>query len=59
MIVDNVVCHYRTHIMTMIMIMIIIIIIIEQETTGSIVYLGSGTERKPMIKPLGQRVLAN
>ena len=33
MIVDNVVCHYRTHIMTMIMIMIIIIIIIEQEAT--------------------------
>ena len=30
MIVDNVVCHYRTHNMTMI---IIIIIIIEQETT--------------------------
>ena len=28
MIVDNVVCHYRTHNMTM-----IIIIIIEQETT--------------------------
>ena len=33
MIVDNVVCHYRTHNMTMIMIMIMIIIIIEQETT--------------------------
>ena len=33
MIVDNVVCHYLTHIMTMIMIMIIIIIIIEQEAT--------------------------
>ena len=33
MIVDNVVCHYRTHIMTMIMIMIIIIIIIGQEAT--------------------------
>ena len=35
MIVDNVVCHYCTHNMTMIMIiMIIIIIIIEQEATN-------------------------
>ena len=35
MIVDNVVCHYCTHNMTMIMIIsiIIIIIIIEQEAT--------------------------
>ena len=32
--VDNVVCHYRTHNMTMIMIMIIVIIIIEQEATN-------------------------
>ena len=35
MIVDNVVCHYCTHNMTMIMIIIIIIIIIiEQYTTN-------------------------